>query len=232
MISEITFSNNYSSFWRSIAPTLDIFVRRVNKTLYNRWGVPIGSQTPPHRRAYINELSFALFKHLSKNKIKQISEFDTTKNLNKISDSVYNYVTRFNSHHKELNRNLSRYEHIDILKQTNRLLDFFHKRKDILINPEFTGCGIIDSCRGDVLVSPTLYEIKAGDRQFRSIDFKQLLTYCSLNFASKQFIINKIGIFNPRTGIFYEDDLVDICLEIGGTHPFDFLSLIIQAVAS
>ena len=38
---------------------------------------------------------------------------------------------------------------------------------------------------------------KTVERAIRSSDIRQLITYAALNYASQQYAIDKIGIFNP-----------------------------------
>ena len=67
-------------------------------------------------------------------------------------------------------------------------------------------------CKADVLFGETLYDIKAGDRDFRLVDVRQLITYCALNHAVSNYTINKVGVVNPRLGVFFNvgvDELVE-----------------------
>ncbi len=61
--------------------------------------------------------------------------------------------------------------------------------RTIRVSPRFEGCGWLDECEADFLTSNVLVEVKAGDRAFRSIDLRQVLIYCALNFASKKYDI-------------------------------------------
>jgi hypothetical protein len=103
----------------------------------------------------------------------------------------------------------------------------------LVVSPQFEGCGIVDTCVGDVLIGPVLYEVKAGDRPVRSIDIRQLLTYAALNFAKKHRPIDRIGLVNPRLGKFFEIDLDTLCEEVGGGDgPSELLERIIYKLSS
>ena len=84
-----------------------------------------------------------------------------------------------------------------------RLEDFFENEKagELVIQPRFKGCGILDSCYGDLFMGSTLYEVKCVERNLRSIDIRQVLAYCALNYQSRQFDIDHVCIVNPRRGI-------------------------------
>src|SRR5436853_3379912 len=63
-------------------------------------------------------------------------------------------------------------EREDAQQQVVRLwsrLDVANKVSLLHCRPAFFGCGMVDACEGDVLLDDALYEIKAGDRQIRSI---------------------------------------------------------------
>jgi hypothetical protein len=96
---------------------------------------------------------------------------------------------------------------------------------EVVPEPVFPGCGFIDTCRGDVLVCKTLFEVKAGDRLFRSIDVRQLVTYAALNLVSRQHKIHKVGLFNPRVGI-------RAAVEVSGKDAITLLSEIVVAISS
>ena len=71
----------------------------------------------------------------------------------------------------------------------------------IVIQPRFKGCGILDSCYGDILARKSLCEVKMVDRNLRSADMRQVLAYCALNYRSSQYEIDSVTILNPRRGL-------------------------------
>ena len=65
---------------------------------------------------------------------------------------------------------------------------------------------MIDLGKGDLISSDALFEIKAGDRFFRSVDVRQLIMYGALNSVSQSYQINRLGLFSiPRVGILSND---------------------------
>jgi hypothetical protein len=61
VISVSGFARIYSSTWNSLAPTTDLFVKKINGFLAVREFPRIESVTAPERRAFINEIGFELF---------------------------------------------------------------------------------------------------------------------------------------------------------------------------
>jgi hypothetical protein len=103
-----------------------------------------------------------------------------------------------------------------------RLEDFFAAEPSadtILIQPPFKGCGIIDSCYGDVLQGDHLFELKMVDRNLRSIDLRQVLVYCALNHNSQQYLIKTVSVLNPRRALEYRFDLNELVLQIANKTP-------------
>src|SRR5512146_2265684 len=62
VISEIELSRTFTSFWHSIAPVSEHFVRRINVGLYERCAPPMKQRASPSRRAFLNEIAFRIFK--------------------------------------------------------------------------------------------------------------------------------------------------------------------------
>jgi len=110
-----------------------------------------------------------------------------------------------------------------------RIERFFSQQWQCIVpSPRFPGCGWLDEAEGDVLADGVLFEIKAGDRNVRSIDLRQVLVYCALNFVSKSYNILKICILNPRTGCYLHDDLESLCRGCGGASAADTLGEIAE----
>lgn len=123
----------------------------------------------------------------------------------------------------------------DAREQLRRLRIFFEneaKGAALELSPPFAGCGIIDACEGDIYFDDTLFEIKAGDRNFRSIDLRQILTYAALNYSQSKRKIDSVGLFNPRLGISFCMGLEELCLEVSGHSASHTLSEIIRAISS
>jgi hypothetical protein len=100
------------------------------------------------------------------------------------------------------------------------------------IRPKFKGCGILFETEGDIIYSNTLAEIKAGDRNFGILDIRQLYVYLALNNISPSYEINMIELFNPRTGILW-NEYVDIVSEnIAGTPTIEILYEIISFISN
>jgi hypothetical protein len=87
-------------------------------------------------------------------------------------------------------------------------------------------------CTGDVYCSNTLYEIKAGERLFRSIDVRQLLTYAALNKADPCRTLTDIGLFNPRSGLSFTASLEEVCIEVAGLRTEELLGEIVRVISS
>ena len=99
-------------------------------------------------------------------------------------------------------------------------LGYFFKERDIdlrklTFEPRFSGCGIIDECFGDILYEKTLYEVKAGERSFRSIDLRQVLVYCALDYAAGNRAISGVCLLNPRHGVHWYAPVSEIASECG-----------------
>lgn len=235
MISASAFCKLHSSFWRDVAPTTDIFVRRLNlrkEREFPEMDIP----TRPMRRGFINEVAFAVFCQSAKVQRGWPPEKLRKEEIDAAVASVVSLAA-----HREVRagdkseESLAADELLDIEEQCNRLLRMFsfNRPADALVTePIFPGCGIVDTCKGDVIVSNTLFEVKAGDRKFLSVDIRQLITYATLNQISKRFRIDGIGLFNPRVGTSVTISVDDLCFEVSGKRSDELFSQIASVISS
>jgi hypothetical protein len=103
---------------------------------------------------------------------------------------------------------------------------------ELIVDPFFHGCGILDSCYADVLAGQVLYEVKAGERAFRIYDLRQAITYCALNFQSHQYRVNGVGLVNPRLGVFVKGSLDAFSKELCGMSSSDLCSEIVSFLSA
>jgi hypothetical protein len=236
LISGSAFCKLYSSFWREVAPTTDLFVRRLNLGQYERDFAEIKLPTAPSRRGFINEIAFELLCQSIKERERWPSKEPSIDQASVAASIVRSSALRREiGREYEFNSDLNQDELSDIQQQHKRLMQvftFYYLDAIVLPEPGFKGCGIVDNCIGDLLVGTTLFEVKAGERSFRSIDIRQLVLYSALNLISHQYQINKVGLFNPRVGIRTEIELDELCFEISGKKTIELLTEISLALSS
>lgn len=204
MISETSFARSYTSFWLDYTPWINNFTSSVNKGLIDRIDLPFTLNDDPLHRSINNVVSFTLFKNII-----LLNEDDLEKSFKEASKIMINYLGNgldsyiLTDNYKKL-----------IFEQTNRLIKRY-KAKNVIFYPQFSGCGILYSCQGDLLYSKTLVEIKAGERGILSSDIKQIIVYCALNWLStNKYEIDTVELYNPRQGILWQSKLKDLVLSI------------------
>ncbi|MBL0591456.1 hypothetical protein [Aeromonas veronii] len=221
MISCTEISRNYPSLWKQLFPFINRLARKCNlqKISFNDY---LHSQTSPARRALVNELSFRLFKEIINCGYSSIPKIPAQR-VEEIKNETYRYIQKLNKK-AEPDEYVSDTE-LNEAKELAGITFIYFKtyepgRKPI-ISPTFFGCGAISECQGDVLIGNTLYEIKAGDRDFRVSDLKQVLIYCALDFSHKNSKIKNIGLLNPRLGIYVILSLTDAVEIASGQNTVD-----------
>jgi hypothetical protein len=233
MIDATTFSASYHALWKMYAPTCELFVRRLNMDGYERFDLPLVSSTASSRRALTAEYAFALFKY----SLDWGTEPSLKSKRHSMHEMAWGEATRrlgaFGGRGTEIEADLAGDELTEAVHLARRLWKYFDERKmKTVLHPIFSGCGFISASEGDILSGTTIFEVKTVDRTFRGHDIRQLMTYAALNFASKQFSIDRIGLFNPRRGVFCDLDLNETSLEISGRPASELLWLITSAVSS
>lgn len=226
MIDASTFSAHHNAFWASYTPTSEHFVRRINLEYANRWNLPLEKPDGPIRAAYVAELAFAgmcaRFAGLPKDKIEEIAVEEAKDRLRPLLEDPL-----------ILDQEITPIEQDQISSLENSLFSFFTYRKvPTITRPLFSGCGYIDTSEGDVVSGTCLFEVKAVDRPFRSLDIRQLITYCALNHMSGDFELEAIGIINPRRGLYFEASIEDVTHETSGLPAQELFDTIGHAISS
>lgn len=227
MISERQLAKKYPSIWNELLPMSDRFMRRLNLEA-RRYVEPFYSNVPPTYNALINEVSYRLYKHRNKEEGFGSDEYDQVFSDTKV------YIEKLSNQSLKMDRELRVAIDHDIHLLCDRLSMFYEQnnnKNNLRFDPEFNGCGIIDACFGDIIVGKTLYEVKAGAREFRAVDLRQLIIYLALNAQSKSYNIKNIGLLNPRTGKYWMNDVNEVFLSVSGASAVEILSNFVAIVS-
>ncbi len=232
MISELSFARRFTSFWNQLIPGCDSYVRLINEELFARFEKPLRYNENVSNRALINNVSFGLFKEmlsgkLRKNELTKIEEKDS---FNLLVNSEKEFLSKFSD---QVNPQLPFWEsEMRSIKTISlRLYDQFKSEKSVILSPAFVGSGILKMVEGDILVNNTLVEVKSGERSFSVYDVRQLLIYCALNYQNKDYVIERIKLLNPRTGVFFTENIKEVSMRAGSMSPEELFSEIIYFVS-
>lgn len=226
MIDASTFATHHNSFWSDLAPTAEHFVRKINLEHAERWELPLDKPSSKFRAAYVAELAFSRFcaavQNVPEGDVNAVVLDETRRRLLPLMDAP-----------STLDDPLSKDELTQFKALQQRLSGYFrHRGVETAVRPVFRGCGHVDASEGDVISGGTLFEIKTVERPFRSVDVRQLLTYCALNRASGQYDLERIGIYNPRRGLEFEMDIDRACREMAGISGRELFESVIYAISS
>lgn len=194
-----------SSFWRELAPMLPNYVKHVNMGGYDRHDPPIRRDTDRSRHFLINELAFKCFAG-------RVSP-STSEAENIYTKLQAKWRARLASN-TAIDQPLSSLERNDLSELVSRLLIY---KRDIDDSPaEFEkivpAFGRLENIEIDILTGRSIFEVKAGERPFRSIDFRQLILAAAVLESPRP----NIALINPREGVVWTDNLFDfvetVCL--------------------
>lgn len=205
-------------------------VREAN-VFASRFSEPYESSLPASQRGIINEIAFQLFlkNGLSAKTISHLSESE-------VDLCIKNAISHISTL-RQFSRNPPKPPNSNGLEEAYKLAErlsiFFDSLSPTHIygSPAFSGCGLVERCFGDVICDSTLFEIKAGDRGFRSADFRQLLCYCALNYASKTYEISEVCLLNPRSGLYVRTELERLCRRLSGRTSMEVLADIVEYIS-
>jgi hypothetical protein len=237
MISERRLAKSYGSFWRVAAPTMELFVRRCNLDWYEREFKPIASPLAPARRATINLLAFEIF-HASAEKTSGAPADPSLPqrawiNVQPLFEGAEAYETALLAARLEPWM-ITGAERAEAVELARRMWLYFLQSGNRLFRtkPVFPGCGILMTCRGDVLIEPsTIVEMKDGDRPFRSYVFRQLALYAALLFNATGSLPEELRVLNSRTGVSVAMSTEDFSRQVAGQSASNFLYEIIRMLS-
>ncbi len=221
MITPPTFTQTHSSFWKECFPALESYIRVVNSGAYERVFDEIEITIEPSRSYIVSEVAFCIAKNKGSGK--------NIENIIEEAKSRLASIPRVEIDDAPMN--------ISETKFAERLAD----RLDFMIqhigplttpvfDPVFKGCGALAQSHGDVLVKETLIEVKSVDRAFRATDYRQLLTYAFLDYASGSSQIKQIAALNPRKGIFHKASLEQLVFDTSASSMMDVQNKFLAAI--
>lgn len=222
MITEKRLVLSHSAFWHHTVPMMSGYVRTANLNSVALNQMPPLQAASAGERGTINESGFRIFAaaHEHGVSVNELEKNDVEHALTAASQ----FINRFRQSGDAPPEPLGENSIAEAIEVASRLQMFFQDEPDAVVQPEFPGCGVIDTCNADVLCGSTLYEIKAGNSPFKGHDFRQLLVYAALNFASKMFDIDSICLVNPRRGLLFQDTLSNVSEATAGLDAGELLA--------
>jgi hypothetical protein len=209
MISEKQFATEFSGFWAETLPFLTpqaIAELNLNGTAMGdgrrEWMKPLAGSGDNSNNDVIAETAFGLFVEALQSDVPISKLVEDATLVQRIEESAKNRVVGLRRDVVGRVRS-SQPRTSEAIDLSTRLETYFkdYPFDSILIQPMFKGCGILDSCYGDILARKSLCEMKIVDRNLRSADIRQVLAYCALNYRSSQYEIESVTILNPRRGL-------------------------------
>jgi hypothetical protein len=205
-------------------------VRRINLGT-ERWCPELVSRVDSNRRGVVNEIGFRLFRARVRNEGREIVAELSEKDVAVAVEKARLFVERLPRRSREPVTVPTKMEVAEGAVIAERIVEYTKSvgvGQSILVSPVLPGCGILQACSADLLVGKTLYEIKAGDRDFRLVDVRQLLVYCALNQQSKKYEVEDIGLLNPRVGVSFVLGSEALAQEASGRSMVELSSEIIN----
>lgn len=93
------------------------------------------------------------------------------------------------------------------------------KRKDIIVSPYISGYEWIANSRGDFSIGDSLIEVKCSNKNFSSLDYRQILIYFLLNYiktlsSSTETCYQTLILVNPRLNKVVEFNADDLLFDV------------------
>jgi hypothetical protein len=220
MVAAERFSGMSGTYWSAALPRLEHFVRLANLGP-RRVFAPLDVDFPADRQALVSETAFMLWAlegPLVRIATGQVERAVTAarSRLSSVDDAA------------NLGGQLSASE-LDVVQELAARLDAYtrapgYRLIDLQVEQRLPGCGVVTSGVPDILGRygdrpghpRVIAEIKAVDRTFRSMDFRQLTAYVVLYFAAQQEVAEVLALFNPLRGTSFEVGTEEFFEDVAG----------------
>jgi hypothetical protein len=214
MTSEKEFANGFGGFWSECLPFLTPqlvsemnLARKARTSDDSRIIIPFSTGEDNSQNAFIAETAFELFANTIKTGKDVLTLAEDQKLLADVASNSISRLLGLKGYWRSIKQKFPKTATEESIALAVRMEDFFSgrpKERPIVIQPRFKGCGILDSCYGDILAGSCLYESKMVERNLRSADLRQLLIYCALNYLSHEYVIDRVAVLNVRRAAVYE----------------------------
>jgi len=210
VISERLFARSYASFWRDLLPFSEAFVRGVNAQ-WPKLEESVGDFSPLDR-AMVNEAAVRLYR-------RAVSKSATA--------ALKEAVAWLRCPEMEIEEWAVR----EVKEMSRRLRNRFGTQ-NVEFAPRFRGCGVLSPCEADLRIGARLIEVKAGYRNFRSVDFRQVLIYAALCDLERLMDMTEMTLINARLMREVSMSVEDLCGAMAGSSASDVLPRIVDFVSA
>ncbi len=108
--------------------------------------------------------------------------------------------------------------------------DMVATSEEIAFRPRIKGAGVLDEMEADFCSPTTLYEVKAVNRNLKSGDLRQVVSYLVAGLASHQFAWTDYCIFNPRLAIYHTGKIEELLAYISGRTSHECIADVLDAL--
>jgi len=215
MISALAFVR-HSSIWRQVAPTLEQFVRWVN-TNVRSIAPAIAWRGHTERNPLIAEVGFRLAE----------GGFDAATILPfEVEERARQMILQLPRGAAAAQR-LHGFEWQQAAELGKAIRNYTATLPVAQFSPTVPGCGVVDTAIADILSEDNLIEVKAVKRPFRGSDFRQVLTYAAMYYASGREI-RDVAVYNPRLGDIVSMPLDSLAVGVSGHHRVELMQDIVS----
>ncbi|WP_156426004.1 hypothetical protein [Nocardia jinanensis] len=132
----------------------------------------------------------------------------------KIEEDARKFVTRLPR--SELSKTpLTKEEWAEVDKLSGRIEQYLNGKIGVQFSPTIPGCGVVDITFADIQCASELIEVKAVTRPFRSMDYRQIVTYIAMLHAAGHQI-NTATLLNPRRSRYVSINIEDLAATASG----------------
>lgn len=205
-----------ASLWRSVTPMIEHVTRLFNAGA-SVLGSPVRSNASPDRNALIAETAYRLMANTTRRE-----EVDRTQ----IEESARNFILSLPAG-ESATAPLRSHEWTEVDLLASNLGRLVATRPGISFEYDVDGCGVVTRSKLDALAGDEVVEVKTVQRQFRSADVRQALTYATL-LQIQHVDVEQLTLVNPREARVSTMPMVAVAATASGLSTVELVEEIAQ----
>ena len=222
------FAGSCGSYWSSILPRLDHFVRITNAGPKS-FDDPIRITPISNRQSFVSETGFYLWAMHESGMIASPRFLEAQDQARRRLRTLAPHLSLLDDLDEQ-----ERFVAMTIAQRIDSYCSDIRNLDQIEVEPRLPGCGWIsgglpdivarDISRGTTRPLRLIAEVKCVDRNYRSVDLRQIVCYLVLHFAHTRSIPDLLAVINPLRGTSLEIGVDEFFEDVVGSPAADVIN--------
>jgi len=224
MITERAFAASFPDFWQELLPLLTPSCvhllnvgheEHLKDSNHHELG-PVDTSDETREVAIVSEFAYHLARLAFSRGLSVCEAFDDDSAQSTAQEAAFDLINRYEGRTVLPDATLNAAELEEGLQLATRYETFAIAQggaKNFVFHSPIKGCGFLNACAADIIISDYLVEVKTVKRTLAGKDIRQLVVYLALGSVAHHSTWQYAGFFNPRRSTFHRfrvDELISL----------------------